>query len=242
MKRQQLKRILEQITGLHLFRHLPHGVDALYDIKNLLPSFHPKIVFDVGANLGGLAKQYRDAFPEANLHCFEPVGNTFKALQENLNSLPKVSCHQVALGAEVGSATMQTEGRSDMYRMVEGDVAPANGSFETVRIETIPSFCAMQQPPITQIDFLKIDTEGNDMKVLVGAKKMLEEHRILLLQVEAGMHPANKLHVPMEAFKQYLEPMDYYLFGIYEQIPEWLTQKINLRRADLVFLSKTLMG
>jgi hypothetical protein len=39
---------------------------------------------------------------------------------------------------------------------------------------------------ITQIDFLKIDTEGHELDVLQGSEKMLSEGRIKCIQFEYG--------------------------------------------------------
>jgi hypothetical protein len=85
---------------------------------------------------------------------------------------------------------------------------------------------------------MKIDTEGYDLHVLRGARGMLADQKIDLVQVEAGISPENVRHVRLEAMKSYLEERDYFLFGFYDQVPEWPTGRPHLRRANAVFISR----
>jgi hypothetical protein len=70
---------------------------------------------------------------------------------------------------------------------------------------------------------------------------MLNEQRIDLVEVEAGMNAGNKRHVPFEALKGYLESKSYLLFGIYHQVREWPTNEPHLRRTNPVFISRRMI-
>lgn len=48
--------------------------------------------------------------------------------------------------------------------------------------------------------------------------------------------------MPIEELKAYLEGKGYYLFGVYEQMPEWPTREPHLRRSNLVFVSEAVIG
>ena len=52
----------------------------------------------------------------------------------------------------------------------------------TVQTQTLDDFCLEQQ--IEFIDVLKIDTEGNELNVLSGAKRLLSENRIKIIYTE----------------------------------------------------------
>jgi len=41
------------------------------------------IIFDVGAYIGEIAKNYRDIFPNAKIYCFEPFPDSFKTLRQS---------------------------------------------------------------------------------------------------------------------------------------------------------------
>lgn len=242
MDTEFIKKRIETTFGIHICRTLPHGVEAMYDISKILPDFRADVIFDVGANTGQSANYFREWHKNAQIYCFEPILSTFQTLQANLKSHSNVHCFQLAFGANSGTGSMETEGRSDMFRLAatsEGVSTESSTHMETVQIETLDHFCALKR--LDRIDFLKIDTEGHDLAVLKGAEAMLRRRCIRFIQVEAGMHPDNTLHVPMEQLKNFLEERNFLLFGIYNQMPEWLTSKINLRRSDLVFISKEMI-
>ncbi len=184
----------------------------------------------MGANIGQSAKAYLKAFPEARIYSFEPVAATYQALVANMGqqSPDRFVAVNSALGAEIGEGRMDTRhGGSDMFQLTE------DGN-ESVEITTLDHFCEN----IPFIDFLKIDAEGHDLQVLKGADRMLREKRIGALQVEAGMNPHNRRHVPLEDFKSYLEEREYFIFGIYDQVFEWPTGEPHLRRINAVFIRR----
>jgi len=51
-----------------------------------------------------------------------------------------------------------------------------------VEIKALDTFCIENQIP--QVDFLKIDTEGHELAVLKGAKNLISENKIKLIQFE----------------------------------------------------------
>ena len=48
----------------------------------------------------------------------------------------------------------------------------------------------VQQSGIRSVDFLKIDTDGHDIEVILGAKEMLRAQEVLGISVESQMHGA----------------------------------------------------
>ena len=49
----------------------------------------------------------------------------------------------------------------------------------------------VQESRIGSVDFVKIDTDGHDIEVILGAKKMLRTHDVLGICVESQMHGAS---------------------------------------------------
>lgn len=235
----QLKSLVEKITGVHIHRVWPRGVDVCQDIRNDLPAFQADVVFDVGANVGQSAAKFLRCFPQAQIYCFEPAGQTFLQLGENFKGNERVHSFQVALGASKGKGRLLLQGSPDVFRLID----PSEGAsvsdaldVEEVDLETLDEFC--RDANINQISYLKIDTEGGDLAVLKGAENMLSEHRIELVEVEAGMHSGNERHVPFEVLKEFFQSKRYLLFGIYEQELEWPTNEPYLRRTNPVFVSE----
>ena len=132
---------------------------------------------------------------------------------------------------------MLLEGSSDQFRV--GD-AGDSGSSETVRMDTLDNVC--RELSVGHISFLKIDTEGHDLDVLRGGRELLREHRVDVIETEVGMGPDNERHVPYGEIVSYLEGLQYRVFGLYEQVPEWPTGQPHLRRSNAVLISSRLIA
>lgn len=237
--KKTLMRAVERLTGTHIYRRVPRGMDVFGDLAGDLPRFEASVVFDVGAHVGQSTQRFLTAFPGARIYCFEPVRETFLDLARRFRNEPRVVPNRLALGATVGSARMAVAEASDLSHVIapgpEEPVADGGVRAEVVDLTTLDVFC--RRYAIDAIHYLKVDAEGSDLAVLQGARELLREQRIDLVQVEAGMNPENTLHTPLEAFRALLHGQGYRLFGIYDQVNEWPSNAPHLRRANLVFIS-----
>jgi FkbM family methyltransferase len=204
------------------------------DIAASMPGYDIRIVFDVGANVGQSLRRCLRLWPGASVWCFEPVAETFRKLQTSIPHNDQVFFVNTALGDYDGVARMRARSSSLTNRLLRSD--ERDDRTQDVQIARGDSFC--RNNGIDHINFLKIDTEGNDLSVLHGFSEMIQTHKIDFIQVEAGMHPGNHTHVPLEQFKSFLESKGYSLFKFYGQTLEW-NGPIKLRRTDPVFISET---
>lgn len=195
----------------------------------------------MGANIGQSAAEFRKKLPQTPIHCFEPSASTFQQLQQNLSGYNNIYFHNLALGGETKVMKMVHGESSDKNRLVRTDeIATAEADSEEVQMTTLTEFC--RQHNIQNISYLKIDTEGFDLEVLKSGDEMLRANAFDFVEVEVGMNPTNKLHVPVEEVKKYMEERKYYVFGIYEQVHDWVTQRQFLRRTNTVFVSGKVAG
>ena len=157
-------------------------------LPRLLKSPAP-VLFDVGAHTGNYSRALAAAFPQSTVYAFEPNPETFEQLKAQCSG--PIRCVNLGLGAERSRQTIYTypasgeraSEHSSLFKEVVVDLhnqqAPAQFDLE---LTTLDEFCAKQG--IGTIDFLKIDTEGNELNVLRGASKMLAEGRIQAVQFE----------------------------------------------------------
>lgn len=232
-----LRRSIERLSGIHLLRYLPRGADMFHDVRITLPGYRFHTVLDVGANVGQSALEYVEALPEAQIHSFEPVATSFERLVRNTKGHTRITCHHCAVGAAAGEVRMAVSGAARMNKVLGADAEAAN--VEVVPITTVDGFLAAQG--IERVSYLKVDTEGHDREVLRGADQALREQRIDLVELEAGMDPDNAFHVPFQELDALMTQRGYRLFGLYQQIHEWSKKAPQLRRANPVYLSKTLV-
>jgi FkbM family methyltransferase len=145
---------------------------------------HASVVFDIGANVGQSALRLRQVFPDSTIHCFEPSPKTFAALRDNIGQRDRFVLNQYAVGSQCGALQLHEHDTSQLSSLLPmGPDGYSPFSFSTeVPVITLDEYCA--RSGVEQIDFLKIDTQGYDHQVLLGALPMLERHRIRLILAE----------------------------------------------------------
>lgn len=235
---RRIGRVFERLRRRRDFGEQHHGTDVRTDIKKLLPRAKIQVIFDVGAHVGRRAAEFADAFPNAALYCFEPIGSSFKELERRFGGNTNVRCFRLALGTARGSASMTVPRSTELSRIVSPAQKSPDGDLQSVDIEALDDFC--RDHGVERISYAKIDAEGHDLAVMTGSQRMLRDKRIDIIELEAGMNRRNTTHVPLEALKGFLEERGYFLFGLYEQMHEWPTGAPQLRRVNPVFISETL--
>lgn len=172
---------LENNGELHVMKFVKKNCDG----RNVAP-----VIFDVGAHTGGYARELNLVFGKnARLFCFEPSKNLFAELNENTRGYSdSVESYNLGLGDAKSSVTLYDSGNhipttlSDAFSILDEKVA----STETIEIVRLDEFCAERN--IEKIDFLKVDVEGNELKVLQGAGEMINRAQIDFIQFEFGQH------------------------------------------------------
>jgi FkbM family methyltransferase len=228
--RRRLQSNIEEFFGISISREY-HGQRDWFDIGS--SGCKIKTIFDVGANIGQSAIKFRTAFPDATIHCFEPIKDTFEELVGNVNGYASVRCHQIALGNKEGQESMYLTDQS----LTNSLIMP--GKFvglEDVKVLTVDGFASDNQ--IERIDLLKVDTEGFDLEVLRGAQNLLSSGKIAFVLVEVGFHPGDSRHVLFDDVRSFLLKIGYSVFGVYDQTMEWSGEQ-RLRFANVCFSNES---
>jgi FkbM family methyltransferase len=216
MIRSIVKQALRGL-GLELRRvrhvELPFGVNWCYDLAALAGPGHVRIAFDVGANVGDVSRRLASYFPGITVHAFEPVEATFSQLVENTKHLSCVTAVNIALGDRAGYANV-TQDLSRQNTLLVDDVARRLGAdikATRVAVETIDGYC--ERAGVQRIDFLKIDTEGFEVKVLGGASRSLQTGMIEFLLLECEFHSRLSAH-PHGDFGEILSSLSQYNYRV----------------------------
>jgi len=203
------------------------------DISARLPREKLVTFFDVGANSGQTIEKFSASYASARIFSFEPNPQTFKTLSANAKG---ANTFNIGLSSIQGSLRFDTSGSDDMHRIAADQ---SDQSLPIVEVKTLDHVSA--ELGVSGIDYLKIDTEGHDLEVLKGAKQLLHQSRISIIETECGVSRENTHHVPFCQIHSYLEGFGYRLFGIYEQVPEWTKSQPQLRRVNSVFISMSVI-
>ncbi|WP_119680515.1 FkbM family methyltransferase [Indioceanicola profundi] len=174
------------------------------------------VVFDVGANVGRYAQFLTKEVPGVRIHAFEPHPKNFSRLSDGLRS-SSVTCIQAAVGECRGELSLydysDQEGSShaSLYKEAISDLRNSEVKALSVPVLTLDEYC--RKNGVERISLLKIDTEGNELKCLLGAGEMLKQGRI-----DAVLFEFNEMNVFSGAtFKKFWDLLQGY--KIYRLLP-----------------------
>ena len=156
---------------LHTYRELFGKEMYLFKAANESP-----IIFDCGSNIGLSVLYFKTIYPNAKVWAFEPDPANFELLNANIqsNQLQNVIAQPAAVWITDGSISFSGNG-SEASRIDETNTAASNNSVPCIRLKTLlQSFDC--------IDFLKMDIEGGEYKVLTDCAD--EMHRVENLFLE----------------------------------------------------------
>jgi len=162
--------------------------------KKIIPSC--SVIFDVGCRDDDMFERIN---PLAEVHYFDPNISRILCNKENYNNY--------ALGSyNHDDASFYYKYGSFMHRTEEQKFKEIHQSKKT-QIRRLDGYC--DEKGISKIDFLKIDTEGWDFEVLIGAGDML--NNVKYIQFEFFHEYANGKH--LADICEFLKPRFIYEIG-----------------------------
>ncbi len=139
--------------------------------------------FDVGANLGIYSIVAAHLVgPSGEVHAFEPDPQNWPWIERNAkqNQLQPIRIHKHAVGSHQTTTTLyQDTTTSRTSSLVEGVWSPDNETSQTIEVDVLPLDHYIKS--ITQLDLLKIDVETFEYEVVLGAQKLLQTFKPIVL-------------------------------------------------------------
>lgn len=211
-----------------------------FDQKNLIDA--PEIIFDVGGHTGETVSRYREIYRNSTIYSFEP----FRDAYDKLVLRHKIDKLVIPINIAISDSENQTSFYVNKASETNSLFPPQNveerpyhehdeNYSETKKIEigatTIDSFCKKNN--IKNIDILKMDIQGGELKALSGAREMLSEKKIGLIYTEVNFVRIYKNQPLFHNICEYLEKFGYLLSNVYYLSPAKSGQLIA---ADALFL------
>lgn len=171
------------------------------------------IALDIGANLGLVSLRMASRVgATGRVHAFEPnprmTGYLAKTLERN-PSLP-ISLHRIALGSANCSLQLSVPAGNMGAATLKREAGSAVASTVEVPVRRLAEYAA--QIGLDRVDFIKMDVEGFEHEVVVGAQSLLARAapRVIILEEHAGRQADGKLPPSLDA----LSRLGYDIFGI----------------------------
>lgn len=146
------------------------------------------VVYDIGANIGLYTRIMRQWFGASYLYAFEPMLENRELLEENIrlgNMQGICEISALALSDAPGKEELQIDdmnsGSAVLNSISGGEASTGRAHFglppktETVELETLDAF--VNRSGIRPPNMMKIDTEGAEVKILIGGRETIRTHK-----------------------------------------------------------------
>jgi len=192
--------------------------DIFFDGNSFFSDF--KTVFDVGAHHGKVTKKLRHLSPHAIIHAFEPFSKSYELLLSNFYKDDRVVLNNLAASNFNGDASFYSnvgdETNSLLQSVPTRDCIDAwTQNVSATRVKTISLDAYAENKAISQIDFIKIDTQGNTFEVLEGSKQLLRSKSIKWIYSEAEFIEIYKNEKRFSEIELLMRGYDYQLVKFY---------------------------
>lgn len=164
-------------------------------------------VFDVGANAGGYGLEIREQGYRGRIVSFEPIPEVYQKLVANCRSDPLWQSHQIGLGKDdqemeisVTTATVFSSLKAPTDYTVRKFVGATAERRETIKVARLDTFLRASTELIGR-GYLKIDTQGFEKEVLIGAGDCLGSFHAVQLEVALQpLYENQQTWIPMIQF------------------------------------------
>jgi FkbM family methyltransferase len=155
----------------------------IYEVYRFHSNAPAPLVIDCGSNIGMSILYFKKSFPKCRVMAFEPSHKNFSALESNVksNTLTDVTLFNFALSDQDAEGFLYKEPAPDALTM---SLIPSARKTQTEKVITRKLSGLIQG----KIDFLKIDVEGAEQKIISDLIQAGKMNSIEKMVVE--FHPA----------------------------------------------------
>lgn len=162
---------------------------VVHYLMSKFPVSTPAVIFDVGTNVGGYASELISHFDKrVSLFCFEPSKKSFEQLTDKLGDYENVELFNFGFGDKEESTSLYSDKEgsnlASIYNRRLSHFGISMKHKEDIVLKRIDNFC--RDKNIKHIYLLKLDVEGNELKVLNAAKSLISSYSIDFIQFEFG--------------------------------------------------------
>ena len=191
---QKYNNILFNLTlhGMGYNNFTTRKISGEENFIKLLSKYNPKICIDIGANVGNYSLFLLET-TKTKVIAFEPLPNAFEKLSKIQKLYPN---RLIAINKGVGNENKEmniyfTEERTEHASFsAEVNLVSYVNNVNQVKVDvtSLDHWLKNNRFDYNEIDLLKIDTEGFEYEVLIGAKDTIKTIRPKFIQIEYNWH------------------------------------------------------
>ncbi len=237
-RKNLLHRIKYRLKG-HLrtiSRNEYDDLKFLFDKCKIDPAF----IIDGGANVGYVTYQFQKRFPSAKIFSFEPNPTVF----ENLKTSYEKDQNIITLNKGIGDTNGELQFNINKNTGVSSFLEPnsfhkanlARKALPSIKVPIVNLSDFLKEQNITQLDILKLDIEGYELKALQGLEEELEKDKVKVILTEFNLIPTYIEQPLIHHMIGFLENFEYSVYNIYGFHENIARQAII---GNIVFISKS---
>jgi FkbM family methyltransferase len=130
---------------------------------------NPKVIFDIGGNVGITSIYLASIFPDAKIYTFEPLPDNFEILTKNIQKYNNIEAFNIGLGSKNGNFKVYLSDDSENFGGVSFFPDPTGNksdSYISCEVKNINEM--IEKLNVESIDLIKIDTEGAEHDILMA--------------------------------------------------------------------------
>lgn len=166
---------------------------GLDEIAKYLPE--APVILEAGALNGEDTVRFARRWPDATIHALEPLPEAYSTVVRNTQDYPRIHTYRLALGDHVHTAQMYVDAdpeRSDEVGNGSSSLLRPTGHLDffpevvfsgttEVEVTTLDSWATMAG--VNQLDFVWLDLQGMELRVLKAAPQMIDRIGVICLEV-----------------------------------------------------------
>lgn len=200
----------------------------------------PKVIFDVGANIGFVTFQFRKRFERTKIFCFEPNPEVFIILNTSYATDNDIIKENLGIGSKAGMLNFYKNNNSGTSSFLKPNEFHNKNMARKYTEMNIPITSISEYTShhgIDNIDVLKLDIEGFEIEALKGAESLLVQSKVKVIYLEVSLSEMYEGQPLIGDIIEYLSKYKYTLYGLYG-INETVYRQTLL--TNLLFISNEL--
>ena len=221
--------LAKQPTGLMARR------DRYEDVRQLLGG-KASVIVDGGANKGTVTLKFRQQYPDAVVHAFEPIPTLGANLKSMFAADPRVTIHINALGERREQRTFQiTNNLVSSSLFAPGDTIRKYHGAKVAVTESVPVIVVALADVLSvpEIDLMKLDLQGGELAALKGCgADLLSRTKVIIAEAMfAEVYKGQPLFADIDAL---LRSHAFRLYNLYDLFTH---EDGQLLQGDAVYLN-----
>ena len=217
-----------------------NSVDPFDELVNLAKTISTPIIFDGGAYIGEVSKEFRKRFPSSTVYAFEPFEDSYFKLVENTKEDSQIKSLNLGFSDKGGKIKFHSNKSAATNSLlptdengveVWGDDSSLTKQVVEAKFVTIEEF--LLEEGIPHIDILKLDIQGAECPVMKAAENLCNSGRIKIVYSEIITQPS---YESQPSFHEFLAVFNRLGFGLHNIYNLSVTPKGVLRAADAIFV------